>query len=83
MPDLQLCRLSSINPQVFNEARSQLGPDVAIAALAITVERAAQGSVLNPGAYLRSLTKRGHMGNLHLTRSLFALAEKNCEQGTQ
>lgn len=72
-----LCRIASINPQVFEEAQGRLGNELAITALAITVERSAQGSVLNAGAYLRSLTKRGHMGTLHLSRSLFALVEKN------
>lgn len=78
-----LRRLSSINPQVFNEAQNQLGPDLAITALAITVEHTARGSVLNPGAYLRSLLQRGQNGNLHLSRSLFALADKYDEQRTQ
>lgn len=69
-----LCDLASINPQVFAEASDLLGPDLAITALTVTVERAAQGIVTKPGAYLRTLTQRGQNGELHLSKSLFALA---------
>ena len=60
--------------QVWTEAENDLGPDAAIAALAVTVQRADDGQVANPGAYLRRLIQRGRNGQLRISRSLFALA---------
>ena len=72
-----LCMAADINPQVFDEASDTLGPDIAIAAIAVTVQKAAQGDVFNPGAYLRTLTKRGKAGKLHIAKSLHGLAAIN------
>ena len=72
-----LCMGADINPQVFDEASYTLGPDIAIAAIAVTVQKAAQGDVFNPGAYLRTLTKRGKAGKLHIAKSLHGLAAIN------
>ena len=72
-----LCATANINPQVFQEATNTLGPDIAIAATAVTVQKAAQGDVRNPGAYLRTLTKRGKTGQLQIAKSLHGLAEQN------
>ena len=74
-----LCAGADINPQVFEEASDALGPDIAIAATAVTVQKAAQGDVFNPGAYLRTLTKRGKAGQLRIARSLHGLAGKNAD----
>lgn len=70
-----MCAVAAINPQVWQEAQSQLGPDIAISALAVTVQKYSDGIVENPGAYLRSLVKRGRAGELFISRSLFALAK--------
>lgn len=70
----RLCAAATINTQVWTEAESYLGPDAAIAALAVTVQRADDGQVANPGAYLRTLIQRGRNGQLRISRSLFALA---------
>ncbi|WP_322996524.1 plasmid replication protein RepC [Castellaniella sp.] len=70
-----LCRMAYINPQVWEEAQMQLGPDLAIAALAVTVQKAWSGEVRNAGAYLRSLIQRHRKGELFLSRSLFAMAQ--------
>lgn len=70
-----LCTYSGINPQVWREAQEDLGPDLAIAAMAVTVQRATAGSVAKPGAYLRRLVQLGREGELHLSRSLFAMAK--------
>ena len=72
-----LCAGTDINPQVFDEASQALGPDIAIAAIAVTVQKAAQGDVFKPGAYLRTLTKRGKAGELHIAKSLHGLAALN------
>ena len=72
-----LCAGADINPQVFDEASNVLGPDIAIAATAVTVQKAAQGDIFKPGAYLRTLTKRGKAGELHIARSLHGLAARN------
>jgi replication initiation protein RepC len=70
-----LCAAAGINPQVLQEAQAILGPDLAASALAITVQRSNSGAVAKPGAYLRTLVQRGRDGELHLSRSLFALAK--------
>lgn len=70
-----LCAAVGINPQVWQEARATLGSDLAASALALTVQRSSAGVVAKPGAYLRTLVQRGRDGELHLSRSLFALAK--------
>ncbi|MCW8060570.1 plasmid replication protein RepC [Agrobacterium tumefaciens] len=70
----RLCAAAQINAQVWTEAEAYLGLDTAIAALAVTIQRAADGHVVNPGAYLRTLIQRGRRGELRISRSLFALA---------
>lgn len=70
-----LCAAAGINPQVLQEAQAVLGADLAASALAITVQRSNTGAVAKPGAYLRRLVQRGREGELHLSRSLFALAK--------
>ncbi|WFS26219.1 plasmid replication protein RepC [Rhizobium rhododendri] len=69
-----LCRLCHVDPQVYHEAVEVLGQDLAIVALALTAERSANGSVCNPGGYLRELVKRSRRGTLRLSRSLFGMA---------
>ena len=71
----RLCTVATINTQVWTEAETYLGPDAAIAALAVTMQRASDGHVASPGAYLRTLIQRGRKGQLRISRSLFALAE--------
>lgn len=70
----RLCAAATINMQVWTEAENDLGPEAAIAALAVTVQRVDDGQVANPGAYLRRLIQRGRSGQLRISRSLFALA---------
>lgn len=72
----RLCAAAAINPQVWTEAETHLGPDTAIAALAVTVQRAEDGHISCPGAYLRTLIQRGRKGQLRISRSLFALADR-------
>lgn len=74
-----LCVAVGINPQVWQEAQAILGADLAASALAVTVQRSSSGSVAKPGAYLRTLVQRGRNGELHLSRSLFALAKGSLE----
>lgn len=47
--------------------------DLAVAAVAVTVQKHDLGLVEKPGAYLRTLVKRGRSGQLHISRSLFAM----------
>lgn len=70
-----LCASADINSQVWSEAETYLGPDSAIAALAVTMQRADDGLVASPGAYFRTLVQRGRKGQLRISRSLFALAD--------
>lgn len=69
----QIGLYAGINPQVIAEARYYLGSDLAVVAVAITLQKHAAGAVARPGAYLRTLVKRGRSGELYLSRSLFAL----------
>lgn len=73
----ELCLQTGINPQVWLEARSTLGVDIAIAAVAVTVQKTDLGLVSSPGGYLRTLTQRGRDGDLNISRSLFALADNS------
>lgn len=70
-----LCGAAGINSQVWQEALGVLGPDLAIAALAVTIQKHDVGLVNKPGAYLRTLTQRGRDGELHVSRSLFGMAQ--------
>lgn len=70
-----LCAAAAINMQVWQEAQAVLGPDLAIAALAVTLQKHDAGLVAKPGAYLRRLVQRGQDGELHVSRSLFGMAE--------
>jgi replication initiation protein RepC len=74
-----LCVSVGINPQVWQEAVGILGADLAVAAVAVTVQKTGLGTVAKPGAYLRTLTQRGRDGKLHISRSLFALAKSGQE----
>jgi replication initiation protein RepC len=69
-----LCAAAAINPQVWQEAQSVLGPDLAIAALAVTLQKHDAGLVAKPAAYLRRLVQRGQDGELYVSRSLFGMA---------
>lgn len=72
----KLCRLAYINPQVWDEAQRLLGPDVAICALIITVQRSWMGLIqASAGGYMRALVQRGCEGQLNLAQSFFALAK--------
>lgn len=66
---------AGINPHVWQEAQSILGPDIAVAALAVTVQKTEMGLVAKPGAYMRRLSQLGRDGELHISRSLFGLAQ--------
>jgi len=70
-----LCGAAGINPQVWQEALGVLGADLAVAALAVTIQKHEVGLVAKPGAYLRTLIQRGREGGLHVSRSLFGMAQ--------
>ena len=74
-----LCMAAGINPQVWQEAIEFLGRDVAIAALAVTIEKNDAGLVQKPGAYMRALARRGGTGDLHISRSLFGMINRKVE----
>lgn len=72
----ELCNIAGINPEVWQEAQGVLGPDLAIAALSVTIQKHEAGLVAKPGAYLRTLVQRGREGELHVSRSLFGMAKQ-------
>ncbi|MBA8904163.1 plasmid replication protein RepC [Phyllobacterium sp. P30BS-XVII] len=71
-----LCKAATINPQVWLGAQQSLGEDLAISALALTVEKASFGLVTNPSGYLKALVQRASIGELYISRSLFALTKQ-------
>jgi len=76
-----LCGAAGINPQVWQEALGVLGADLAVAALAVTIQKHEVGLVAKPGAYLRTLIQRGRDGELHVSRSLFGMAQAGYSGG--
>lgn len=74
-----LCVSSGINPQVWQEALEYLGRDIAIAALAVTIQKTDLGLVDKPGAYMRALVRKGGKGDLHISRSLYGMLKHRTE----
>ncbi|WP_420337006.1 plasmid replication protein RepC [Roseibium sp.] len=74
-----LCVSSGINPQVWQEALEYLGRDIAIAALAVTIQKTDLGLVDKPGAYMRALVRKGVTGDLHISRSLYGMLKHRTE----
>ncbi|WP_298966901.1 plasmid replication protein RepC [uncultured Roseibium sp.] len=74
-----LCVSSGINPQVWQEALEYLGRDIAIAALAVTIQKTDQGLVEKPGAYMRALVRKGCTGDLHISRSLYSMLKMRAD----
>ena len=65
-----------ISPHAWGQARSTLGGDGAITALAAICARHAAGQVKSPGGLLRKMVELHQKGTLRLDRTLFGLAEK-------
>lgn len=74
-----LCVSSGINPQVWQEALEYLGRDIAIAALAVTIQKTDLGLVEKPGAYMRALVRKGCTGDLHISRSLYSMLKMRAD----
>lgn len=66
-----------ISAAALDEARAQMGQQLAAVALAIILERADNGDIRSTGGYLRALTDRHGRGELRLRRSLFALLRRD------
>lgn len=70
-------RMMTVAPQVLDEARLYLGPDLAAVAVMVTYQKSATGLVESPGGYLRTLVQRGRAGHLNLSRSLYGMQKEN------
>ncbi|MEM6941935.1 MAG: plasmid replication protein RepC [Pseudomonadota bacterium] len=59
-----------ITRQSWGIAQNAMGPDQATAALALILDKTAEGAIASPTGYLQGLTRRAEAGALHLERSL-------------
>ncbi|CCM79811.1 Replication protein RepC [Rhizobium mesoamericanum STM3625] len=75
-----MCRFAGISEDARTRAVQQMGEPQAAVAVAITLEKYSRQEVRSPGGYLRAMTNRASVGELHLARSVFGLAARNCQQ---
>ncbi|QGJ79341.1 plasmid replication protein RepC [Sinorhizobium meliloti] len=73
-----MCRLAGISEDARARAVEQMGEQQAAVAVAVTLEKYDRQEVSSPGGYLRAMTDRAAAGELHLARSVFGLAARNC-----
>lgn len=66
-----------VSEHAWDEARAELGDNLAAAAIALILQKHSSGEVAKPGGYLRTMTVRHRSGELHLARSLYGLAERS------
>jgi replication initiation protein RepC len=71
------CRQLGISPPAWNDARDALGDYQAAAALALILSKHTAGLVSNPGGYLRGMTSKARIGELHLARSFHGLSDRS------
>lgn len=72
-----MCRVAGISDDARHQAIQQMGERWAVVAIAVTLEKYERKDVKSPEGYLRSMTKRDTVGDLHLSRSVFGLAARN------
>jgi replication initiation protein RepC len=73
-----MCRFVGISEDARRRAIDLMGEQQAALAVAVTLEKYDRQDVKSPGGYLRALTERAAAGELHLVRSVFGLAARNC-----
>lgn len=60
-----------ISQDAWASAQSVMSREVAAAALALVTDKYSDGVVSSPGGYLRGLTEKATVGELHLARSIY------------
>ncbi|RMI15012.1 plasmid replication protein RepC [Sinorhizobium meliloti] len=73
-----MCRFAGISEDARARAVEQMGEQQAAVAVSVTLEKYDRQEVSSPGGYLRAMTDRAAAGELHLARSVFGLAARNC-----
>lgn len=72
----QMAACAGISPDARDRAVQLMGEQAAAVAIAITIQKQETREVTSPGGYLRAMTDRAAMGELYLTRSVYALAAR-------
>ncbi|GAA5658229.1 hypothetical protein Brsp06_04613 [Brucella sp. NBRC 13694] len=76
-----ICRMAGISEDARRRAVDQMGEQAAAIAIAITLQKFDEQKVKSPGGYLRAMTERAAVGELHLARSVFGLAARHGMEG--
>ncbi|ASY74405.1 plasmid replication protein RepC [Sinorhizobium fredii] len=77
-----MCRFAGISEDARRRAVELMGEQQAAVAVAVTLEKYDRRDVKSPGGYLRALTDRAAVGELHLARSVFGLAARHSMEVT-
>ncbi|CCM79679.1 RepC [Rhizobium mesoamericanum STM3625] len=75
-----MCRFAGISEDARSRAVERMGEQQAAVAVAVTLEKYSRQEVNSPGGYLRAMTNRASLGDLHLARSVFGLAARNYKE---
>lgn len=75
IPQMSVC--AGISPDARDRAVRQMGDQAAAVAIAITIQKQDTREVTSPGGYLRAMTERAAIGELHLARSVYALVSRH------
>lgn len=73
----QMAAIAGISPDARDRAVKQMGEQMAAVAIAVTIQKQETQEVQSGGGYLRAMTERAAAGQLHLHRSVHALATRN------
>ncbi|MDO1585560.1 plasmid replication protein RepC [Rhizobium oryzicola] len=73
----KLCRIAGVSEDARQRAVERMGQQAAAVAIALTFEKYTRAEISSPGGYLRAMTDRAAIGELHLNRSVFGLAARN------
>jgi replication initiation protein RepC len=69
-----------VSEPAWREARSVLGDHLAAVAVAVILQKHQAGQISKPGGYLRGMTERHRVGELHLVRTLYGLRDHSIAQ---
>lgn len=73
----QMAVIAGISPDARDRAVKQMGEQMAAVAIAVILQKQEMRDVHSGGGYLRAMTERAEVGELHLYRSVHALAKCN------
>lgn len=73
----QMAVLAGISSDARDGAVREMGEQMAAVAIAVTIQKLETQEVTSAGGYLRAMTERAAEGQLHLSRSVYALVSRN------